>query len=250
MSQTRESSPEQQPFRAESETKYSEEMAVDTETHSGKTEEAFLLEELGPFFEIEKKHLQVRGQHTPEALELREQMIQYQDVLAHYIIAQGNDREALKSFWQRAEAIAEKSRAGGTFGSMRNGVLTQVAAYKIFEKIERQPRRPHPKEDLNLKVDLWIDQDTPIQIKGRTSGAPKVLALEDSKVRKPGVSRLLMKHLRKFKRNITRDQPINDEGELQAFLLALPRQTFDPVTGEPSQEAIEYVKEYFDQKAA
>ncbi|MBX4198587.1 hypothetical protein KW782_04660 [Candidatus Parcubacteria bacterium] len=210
------------------------------------------LEQLTAFFEEEKEQLKYRGDQSPEALKLRESLIQYQMLVAHFIIANGHDRELLEDFWKVSEDVVNQLEYndGINFKVFRFGILTQVAVYKIFEKIKKDPRTPHPREDLTYKIDLWADENTPIQIKGRTVGSKfKILNLDDTgmdaqRKRNEGISELLLRHLKRFKKNVTRPgSPFGDENA-KGLLVAIPHDTFDLVTGEPSEEVMRVAKEY------
>ena len=104
------------------------------------------------------KQKQEKSHHLsqPEVKQQFKNLTEYQFLMTHFILQNSNDKAFLSDFWNILEKI------GGQMGNLRdvhtqrNGVLTQVAVYKILEQLGERPRLSHPDEDAFEAIDLWV----------------------------------------------------------------------------------------------
>lgn len=214
------------------------------------SEEETILQQVIPWFKEQiDYHQNSADAQSEEGVRSREQLAEYMYLVTHFILFNGDDREYLEKFWAKLyeadEQLSwmEKEKFKAQLRSFQKGVLTQVAAYKIFEALNMNPRLATPQDDIKYKIDLWIVDNTPVQVKGRTSGMVKILRLEDKnkdEKRPKGVTNLINKHLKKFEQHVRQY-----EGNLDpsGVLIAIDWGSFDAITGEPTAESIRTARE-------
>ncbi|MFA5020754.1 MAG: hypothetical protein WC517_01690, partial [Patescibacteria group bacterium] len=118
--------------------------------------------------EIDKRKKEKQeGLETKGDKESREEIMgkfrdltEYQFLFTHFLIKHSEDRVLLEEFWDAAEQIAKRMNMSRELNMFRRGQISQVATYKIMEKIGHQPDLSHPDEDAFSAIDLWDDQDT------------------------------------------------------------------------------------------
>lgn len=193
-----------------------------------------------------------------ERLKIIEELTQYHFLLSHFIKENTNDREFLQLFW---DALYKIASPGFTteFNIYRAGVLTNVATYKIFERLGDHPKMSNPKDDAFNSIDMWVGEDV-VQIKG-DSRADKVEVIEVKNgelVSVPGVivdknnqskyySPEMLNKIQRFKVKFDEYKKAIGKPEMKAYFLVIPYHLVDKVTGEPSDALIAEVKSKIDQ---
>lgn len=174
-------------------------------------------------------------------------LTQYHFLISHFVEQNSDDKMFLEDFWRTIEQLGVALGNLRQAQIMRSGVLSQVAAYKIFKQLGQHPQLSHPREDAFEAIDMWSDADTAIQIKtGRetsdellidtdTIAFPSIESKEGDTVRH--VSTELMHDIARFttKSNLY-GKKIGKK--IKGYFAVIPRQTFDHVTGEPSEEVV------------
>lgn len=208
--------------------------------------------ELPTFFEMQV-WLDIHKQHKGWLKKI-EYITEYKFLLANMIIQNKEHKEFLKAFWAVADEIDKEMKYGGLSKQLRLGVLSQVAVYKIFENLGRQPSLAHPKEDTYHMIDFWVDGDTVVQVKGGgpQKGPPQVLGagLIDiahlpvlaprRRPEKKTSESLVFDEFERFKRKIIRYGA--ELGKtIKGYMVMIPYNQFDWITGEPSPELTEMI---------
>ncbi|MFA6526054.1 MAG: hypothetical protein WCT26_01400 [Candidatus Buchananbacteria bacterium] len=185
-------------------------------------------------------------------------LTEYQFLFTHFLLAKGGDREFLEAFWDAAEQIAKRLDMSRDLNMLRRGQISQVATYKIIEQISHKPVLSHPDEDAFSAVDLWSDEGTAIQIKGANQEQPALLSVDE--IYFPAIAANSAAGTNMFnsiqmqemqKKNMIFNAKIRKLGELQhrqinGFMMVIPYSKVDFVTGEPSQELVDFFKERLD----
>lgn len=131
----------------------------------------------------------------------------------------------------------------------RKSALSQVAILKVLEALGKRPRVAHPQEDAFHAIDLWMDQESVIQIKG---GSKKAAVIETDAISFPGIevqgedqtqhfNSFLSHHAQKFKTKISDYESVIGR-KIKRFLVAIPYNKFDSVTGEPKEDFVEMIR--------
>lgn len=176
-----------------------------------------------------------------------------QFLLTHFIIQNEKDK-ILAYFWEVAEKISKKTATKKEFIDWRKGLLSQVAAYKILNELGKKPTLSHPKEDMMVAIDLWVEGgSSAVQVKSWNGYDP--LFLKTDEISLPAIKteernettfydsetnlankRLAFKiKLSRYSKKIGKD--------IKGFMLVIPFSKIDPVTGEPSPELVEFFRD-------
>ncbi|MFH2063288.1 MAG: hypothetical protein ABIJ46_03995 [bacterium] len=204
--------------------------------------------ELVPLLEQNKK-LEGRMQSYDRYLETVEECTQDQFLLTHFLAVNSGDRDFLRTFWDAAETLAKQSGFSNELNRLRLGILSQVAVFKTFESLGLKPKLSHPREDAFKATDLWTGEGEAIQVKGHYEG-PVVATTEnvsptgvqvrgdDGELHFDSYMSNVMQAFRlkieQYGRSIGRD--------IKGYLVQIPYNEFDGVTGKPTDEIIEFVR--------
>jgi hypothetical protein len=200
-----------------------------------------------------------RGEVPKEqVMEIFEDLTQYQFLVSHFIGQNSDDREFLKLFWDALHTISSPGSVK-EFNIYRHGILTQVATFKIFEKLGENPTMAHPKEDAFKKIDMWVGENA-VQIKGdaRATKLEMVEVGEGGVVAVPGVivdknnqsryfTNEMFSKIQKFKIKFEEYKKSLGKEHMKAYFLVIPFSMIDPITGEPSDELVQEVRERIEQ---
>lgn len=208
--------------------------------------------DLAPFLDLDKR-LDAHEEKGEERREMIDEVTRYQYLLTH-LIARTSDKEFLGSFWRMAEEIARVKENTRSLNMMRKGILSQVAVLKIMEKIGASPTLSHPRDDARHAIDLWIDSKKAVQVKGiREDKQQLPEIMETESVSFPGVeieSDDGVKHFnsemfQKFQHFQARLDVYRELAgkRIKGYMMVIPYSAFDPVTGEPSEDIVEFVRE-------
>lgn len=186
-------------------------------------------------------------------LELTAYQYEIMDFVAHE-----QNREVLKDFWRKCEALASQNGAGSEWRERHKGLISQVAVYKILAELGAGPELAPPEEDAFDAVDLKA-QGRAIQIKGVDEGEPQMIATDDIAlpwvdVKKWNEQRLvfggyLQTKLEDFKLNIPKYNKRHQTNPIsQGYVTVIPQTVIDSVTGEVLPQARESVLQLFTRK--
>lgn len=215
------------------------------EKYAEQTEGVEALAGMTSFFEEEK--LAKFEKRPEERKKLFQSLTEYQYLLTHFLIANNQDEEMLSLFWEAMESRAGIDYAR-RFEGLRYGVLTQVAIYRVFEKLGIRPKLSHPAEDAFNAIDMWVMKDAAVQVKGDSvSHSPIIVNAQE--INFPGVEISSLNSKRHYnngygmfraKLNAYRRKTGKD---VAAFYVVLSHKSFNPITGEPSKNAVEFFKQ-------
>lgn len=139
------------------------------------------------------------------------------------------------------------------FQGLRDAAASQAAAYKIFEAIGRKPEQPSIEEDVTLAIDLKLNDGSLIQVKGRKD-IRQAGIFEVTPPHSPGLAfdqgtliesydGGIARQMAYFRRKIDK---YHHEGEdTRLYMLALPLDKIDLVTGDPTEDLIDTVRYWF-----
>ena len=182
-----------------------------------------------------------------------EDITEYQFLFTHYLLNAGDDKPFLQRFWNVAEQIADRDGHRAELDKLRRGLLSQVAAFRVLQALGREPHLSHPSEDAFRAVDLWAGDDTAIQVKGeaRRLDQPAVIEAEDAAF--PAVETRSADDRAYFNANLHKTNArfrmkLRQYGQLtgkayRGYVLVIPNQKIDFVTGEPAPELIARFRE-------
>jgi len=209
---------------------------------------------LQDYFSNSKKLEELKGKKwKEEEKKVMTDPSEFQFLLTHFISINGHNKEFLRTFWEVLEKTAETGGNLKQLHIMRQSILGQVAALKIFEAIGAKPKLSHPGEDVFKSIDMWSKNEDAIQIKSNrkitepmmtetdTAFFPGVIT-EDDEERCHYNSKYFADNQR-FGLNLKKYGKIIGK-KLRGYFLVVPTAQFDFITGEPSEKIIEFVRDY------
>ena len=194
------------------------------------------------------------NEHSFQDPEFREQMLcvveestQYSFLLSHFLANNSSDKEFLGIFWDVLEKVAAQKGMTKVAHQLRRGILSQVAVYHVFDRLGMNPKLSHPQEDAFKSVDLWVEGEGAVQIKGSDKRKDEMF-IETDEVDFPGVQtdgvdgRLhvnshLFKEFNRFRAKLSRYQE-ELQIPLKGYFAVVPYHEFDHITGIPSEEIV------------
>lgn len=185
-----------------------------------------------------------------------ESITQFQFLITHFVSNNSENKEFLANFWEILEEMARATNDSENItrvNKLRKGVLSQVAIYKICDRLGIKPKLSHPKEDAFDAIDLWTDSETPVQIKGARDDQEKPTIIETEAIPFPNVqidsegqttflSPYLRDQTQKFRMKLS-EYEMRVGKHLKGYLMVIPYSKFDFVTGEPSDDIVQFFKE-------
>lgn len=218
-------------------------------TYPDQLEGITALFELNSFFNTNEQ-MKRHKNWDEEKLKMVEQQTQYQFLLTDFVAHNSQDKEFLSVFWAAAERLAEKTNHLRELNLMRKAVLSQVAIFKVLEALGFNPKISHPKEDSFSAIDIWADQEKVIQIKGdgkspviietKTIGFPGIELEQESQVNH--YDSQIAYHFYKFQVKISEYGHVIGKN-LKGYLISVPYEKFDFITGEPDKEFAETINQ-------
>jgi hypothetical protein len=206
-------------------------------------------------FISQKKFEAEKGKMTHE--ERRAQFrdfTEYQFLMTHYVLLNGDDKAFLEKFWQAARHIADQASEVNEFNILRRGQMGQVATYRVLEQLGEKPKLSHPDEDAFEAIDLWTEGDTAIQVKSWDEDVPAVAEtdhlvfpsaqVDESKKKSHlyssaeffnGKNRIFRAKIKEYGKHLGKD--------LKGYMLVVPYSKIDFVTGEPAPELVEFFRQ-------
>lgn len=201
------------------------------------------------------RYLDVRDQldaHTKTGKE-RQQLIreqaEYHFLLTH-MVSHVTDRKVLMRFWDSLERMAKAQNKVREYLYGRAGVLSQVATYKIFQKLGHHPELSHPTEDQYNAIDLWEDSGTPMQVKSGKNDQPVFIEVDrmgpthvaiQGEIGQRRISSQVMRDVERFTTGLSKYEESTGQ-RVTGHLLVLPKSSYDKVSGEPTEEIVEFVR--------
>lgn len=193
-----------------------------------------------------------RPNYTAEAKSYQD-ITEYQFFFTHYLLNAGDNKAFLQRFWTAAEGIADRIGHREELNKLRRGLLSQVAAFRVLEALGREPHLSHPSEDAFRAVDLWAGDDTAIQVKGEARRLDQPAVVEADDVAFPAVETRSVDDRTYFNANLQktnarfrmklRQYGAQTGKRYRGYVLVIPNQKIDFVTGEPAPELVAKFRE-------
>lgn len=183
--------------------------------------------------------------------ELMRDLTEWQFLMTH-LLTQFKDKSSAAIFWSELGSLY-KFFSGESLRGHKKGVIGQIGVYKTLEKFGLRPKIAHPDEDAFEKMDLSVSlptAETAIQTK-YTERIKQPLVIKDD-IDYPSV---LLEKLDKETyishydieqmmrlRESCRKKSARTGKKIEALYLAIPEGSFDPDTGEPSEEFLKQIE--------
>ncbi|MGC9048793.1 MAG: hypothetical protein ACP5IX_01045 [Patescibacteria group bacterium] len=183
--------------------------------------------------------------------EMMRNLTQWHFLLTNLLI-QIKDKSFASSFWSELGAIY-KSFSDRPIKGIRKGIVGQVGVYKTLEKFGLQPRIAHPDEDAFEKMDLWVSLPTAevaIQTKYTQKIEQPLIVKDDidypsvlieSLDKETYVSHYDIEQMIRL-RESCRKKAKQTGKKIQSLYLSIPEGSFDPDTGEPTEEFLKQIE--------
>lgn len=180
-------------------------------------------------------------------------LTQNQFLLTDTVVKYAHDPSYLEGFWKSTELLANFKHAEGTMGRTRESVLAQASIYQLFEKLNKHPSLSHPSEDAFNAIDLWIaegEEKRAVQVKGAPKKEEFSVIPAAERISFPGVAVHTKEGQQHHYNAYTQDEHNKFCAKLdqynrtthqavEGFLIVIPRDRRDPVTGEPDAILVE-----------
>lgn len=178
------------------------------------------------------------------------ELTQYQFTLTHLIESQSSNRAYLEALWSTLDKVASQLGYVNRLNDIHRGIVSQVAAFKVLDKLGYEPKLSLPSEDAWHSIDLWMTDDQPVQIKSTAEDVPRVVSTDAEVVSFPTVEVNMGAHIgqfdtktasqvRRFKAEVSK-YAAEIKLPLKGYLIHIPNHDVDQITGEPSSQVVEF----------
>jgi hypothetical protein len=214
-------------------------------------EGAEILKGFTEFLENSRKLRRSERATASEKLRLVRELTEFNVRWTGYVHKMTAKRQVLEAQWKSLESLARSRGESSEYYKSRAGILTQVATLKIFDALNLDHHLSTPSEDAYHKIDLWVE-DAAVQIKTghvqkaqviASTTADTMHAMIESHGQEVAASAGAAEDmdfrlkLREYGREIGKP-------DLTGIFILIPAgQIVDKVTGKPSQELINDVRE-------
>lgn len=177
----------------------------------------------------------------------------------HYLITDMlinvSDKNCIMSFWTLLSSIAHKIGLDREFHRIKHGIVSQVAVYKLIKALGQNPHLSHPDEDAFDSLDMWIDNQVALQIKGGgDTNFPEIFEIEESDLLAfPSSSinlsgqtiTIASKYYQYSQQMLAKKHKFEERTgkKIRVLLITIPYSQIDPDSGEPSEQLIAQVKD-------
>lgn len=209
-----------------------------------------LMSKIVDFFNNEKRFQKER--EMPKKMDLLKKMTEFTAAWTQYVHEHSSDRKHLEMYWRQLEYVARAEDSERTYAMSRSGVRTQVATMKIFEALGLNPHLSQPHEDAYQKIDMWVEDQTAVQIKTESGGNDVEIVETDTatplhiEVSAHGesarVSALGEEEISKFRIKLNSYANAIGKESLRGIFIVIPKRQIDPITGEPSVQLVKSVE--------
>jgi hypothetical protein len=202
-----------------------------------------------PFLELSHNlnDLEWQPANNPDRMPCYEDLTESHFLLTHFVTTNGNDKEFLKLFWATIEKIAAQAELTREMNNIRKGTVTQIATFRVFEKLGMKPKLSHPCEDAFDSIDLWSDATHPIQVKSTGAEIPEIvetdeIAFPGTEIEEGGESKIFNSsralQMQNFRANVKRYGRFTHQKNLKGYFIVVPYSKVDFTTGEPDQDLV------------
>ncbi|MDO8469417.1 MAG: hypothetical protein Q7S84_00155 [bacterium] len=205
------------------------------------------------FLDTQKTIEELRARDGRAPQELWHSLTEYNFTLTHFVETNGENRIFLDSFWRLFEDIGERWGGRGgveTVKKLHAGTVVQAGVSHAFKRaFYENVKSSLPDEDMRRATDLWVE-GRPVQIKGAKRDKPEFIEVDTmtypATVVRDGNQELLFTAHRDEKLdwlslNVKRYSERIGRG-MKAYFVVVPYRMVDWVTGEPTEELIEYFR--------
>jgi hypothetical protein len=197
---------------------------------------------------------EARKEEYRKRMRLVERLTEYQFLLTDLIV-RSKDREYLLRFWDSTEKLAAIDHSQPEMGKMKDAVLSQAAIYLLFDELGKHPRLSHPKEDAFNAIDLWTDDHQAIQVKGAPKSETFEVVPAADTIAFPGIAFADGQKTKHYNSYITAERQYlrakldhyakATNQEIEGYLMVIPRNRRDQVTGQPDASIVEAARGVF-----
>lgn len=213
-----------------------------------------VLLEFPSYLELQEKvNLLKSAHHSRDEREARKDALQsltgYHFLISHFVEQNSDDKEFLREFWGILEEMGVACGNLRQAQITRRGVLSQVAAMKIFDRLGQHPKLSHPSEDAFDAIDMWTDGDVAVQIKTGHQNEDELL-VDTDEVTFPGVQTTdsadntriintdLMRDISRFQtKSVAYGKRVGKN--ISGCFAVIPKQSYDHVTGTPTEDIVQ-----------
>jgi hypothetical protein len=193
------------------------------------------------------------------------ELAEYYFLLTHFVLLKSGDRAFMNLFWLVMEEIAaQNNQSEKNFKTIKNSVLSQVAAYKILEKLGKNPILSRPSDDAFLGVDLWADNGKiGFQVKGGKKGVPalvnanksyEIIFFQENQNPQENQNSQENQRIKGSQKDFLLEETFNLRQKLRQeskklksqnplYILFIPYRFFDEITGDPDPKLINFFQE-------
>lgn len=181
-------------------------------------------------------------------LQIVRDFTEFQINATHFILQHRDNEAYMEKIWQIFTTIAIKLEALPIYESLRNGVLAQVAAFHALQDSGLQPRLSTPEEDGRYAIDMWLSENTALQVKSWWPKRPRVIDVQLQpdmiKMGPDKVSqRIANRDLPQFSRKLQSYAKIHQIDVPKGLMLLIPKSMLNPNTGKPTPELVNFFKQ-------
>lgn len=185
-------------------------------------------------------------------------LTEYKFLMTHFLMANTADSAFLKLFWKTAEKIARRASSEKELAMLRTEMASQLAVHTILRTLGKNPKLALPEEDAYHAIDLWADVGEAVQI--MTSERQDAAVIETDVIAFPA-ARTDTEYVRQFfsgQEWISRkNKAFRTKVDLyarrmgrtiNAYMLVIPLNQIDRLTGEPSADLVNFFRQEFGKK--
>lgn len=192
--------------------------------------------------------LDIHAEKGKQRQKLIREKAEFHFLLTH-LVCSIQDRKILAHVWNAMDRIAQAQKKTREYVYGRAGILSQVATYKIFQQLGLHPELSHPSEDQYNAVDLW-QESSPVQVKSGKDDKPllvKVDRLGPTHIAIQGeegqqrIGNWVLQDIEHFTAGLQAYEKSTGQ-HVTGYLLELPKSSYDKVTGQPSEDIVQFVR--------
>lgn len=201
-----------------------------------------------------KEVLLYENEFGKERMDTIKDLSSYRFLMTHFLINNSNNREFLEKFWATFDELGRISNKLADVLRLKHNILSQAAVFLALKELGLNPKLSHPSDDAFRSVDVWVG-NKPVQIKG----GGKTMMISDAKeiaipgitIKQGEITRYYNSHLayqdERFRADVEllKKKPGNEN--IEGRMIAIPYNKMDPVTGKPTEDFIEFMRQHFDQ---
>ena len=226
------------------------------ERHPDRTDEIevlFTLPKYGRIIQEIRKTKLDRKISSKERINNYRALTKFNCSLTRILINNKDNPENLRRFWNNFENPDVNSLNGSENDAIRRGLTGQSAIYQLLEELGYNPELPTTDEDAFAKIDLWChNPETMIQVKTKQHLEEGIVECEEVPMSavKCGKNYFSSHRLDEIAHIKGSTKSLSEffERKIKSLKIFIPDHYFDPLTGKPTSECIESMKQKITDK--